>query len=115
MELESCHRFHSYCARFPSEVAEAASLGRTRFFECRSFLPKCVFDSFLHGIPGSRSTRFGCCLTGLHSSISWLIDGGSGTGDAHNQTLGGLLATHLKTAGLMLEVLIPSHAHKDHA
>jgi competence protein ComEC len=46
---------------------------------------------------------------------AWLIDGGSGNGDAHNQTLGGLLATHLKTAGLKLEVLIPSHAHKDHA
>ena len=46
---------------------------------------------------------------------AWLIDGGSGNGDAHNQKLGGLLATYLQAAGLTLEVLVPSHAHKDHA
>lgn len=46
---------------------------------------------------------------------AWLIDGGSSNGDARNQKLGALLATYLKTAGLKLEVLIPSHAHKDHA
>ncbi|MBI3416468.1 MAG: MBL fold metallo-hydrolase [Verrucomicrobia bacterium] len=45
---------------------------------------------------------------------AWLVDGGSGNGNAKNQTLGQQLAAHLRQRNLTLEALIPSHPHKDH-
>lgn len=45
---------------------------------------------------------------------TWLIDGGSGIGTVRNRTLGQGLAAYLRARNLVLEVLVPSHPHKDH-
>src|SRR5262249_198298 len=45
---------------------------------------------------------------------AWLVDGGCGSGDTKNQTLGQQLAAHLRANSLTLEALVPSHPHKDH-
>lgn len=45
---------------------------------------------------------------------AWLVDGGSGNGSTKNQALGQQLAAYLQQRNLVLEALVPSHAHKDH-
>ena len=45
---------------------------------------------------------------------AWLVDGGCGTGNTKNQTLGQQLAAHVRANSLTLEALVPSHPHKDH-
>ncbi len=46
---------------------------------------------------------------------AWLIDCGSSNRDPKNTTLGTKLAAYLKKRKLVLEALVPSHPHVDHA
>ena len=46
---------------------------------------------------------------------AWLVDCGASTGDNRNKILGTRLAEYLKQRKLVLEALVPSHPHKDHA
>jgi beta-lactamase superfamily II metal-dependent hydrolase len=46
---------------------------------------------------------------------TWLIDGGSTNSTPRNEELAKGLAEYLKDNDLILEALIPSHPHKDHA
>lgn len=46
---------------------------------------------------------------------TWLIDGGATNSTPRNDLLGAQLAKYLKDNALILEALVPSHPHKDHA
>lgn len=46
---------------------------------------------------------------------AWLIDCGSSSSDNRNRLLGQAVAAYLQQTNLLLEALVPSHPHKDHA
>ena len=46
---------------------------------------------------------------------AWLIDGGTSSSPKRNAVLGQRLAAYFKQGGLVLEALVPSHPHVDHA